>query len=184
MLAKLREGLGTVDHPAAKTSAFLERLVALHQAAFEMPMPSGTSIPLPQGGEAEDPPDSLGSEMPSEDSLQAALDGTLGAGATGGTNAAPDPFANFVIGAWVELITNQRPVRTQLTWASPNGTLFLFTSPDGSTQSMTRRMRDKLAGEGTLRVVPAKAVAQTAVRSANSAPAGLSRSANRSGKGR
>ena len=67
----------------------------------------------------------------------------------------PDPYADFVIGAWVELVTNGRVVRTQLTWASPHGTLFLFTAPDASTQSMTRRMRDKLAQEGSLRVVPA-----------------------------
>eukprot|EP01034_Spumella_vulgaris_P032523 gene32522-40134_t len=130
MLAKLREGLRTVDYPAAKTSTFIERLVALHQSAFEMPMPSGTSIPLPQGEVFAEPPDSLGSEMPSEDSLQAVLD----TGSGSASDAAADPFANFVVGAWVELITNQRPVRTQLTWASPNGTLFLFTSPDGSPQ--------------------------------------------------
>ncbi len=48
---------------------------------------------------------------------------------------APDPYADFVIGAWVELVTNGRIVRTQLTWASPHGTLFLFTAPDASTQS-------------------------------------------------
>jgi hypothetical protein len=176
MLAKLREGLGTINYPAAKTSAFLEQLVALHQSAFEMPMPSGTSIRLPQGEQLSEPMDSMGSEMPSEDSLQAVLDS---AAAPVG-DAPADPFAHFVVGAWVELITNQRPVRTQLTWASPNGTLFLFTSPDGSTQSMTRRMRDKLASEGTLRVVRVK----SSSRSANSAPAELSRSGKKIVKGR
>ena len=84
------------------------------------------------------------------------------------------------MGAWVELISNQRPVRTQLTWTSPNGTLFLFTSPDGSTQSMTRRMRDKLASEGTLRVIRYK----PSSRSANSAPADLSLHAPKVSKGR
>lgn len=176
MLARLREGLRTVDHPAHKTSAFLERLVALHQAAFEMPMPSGTSIPLPQGDAFGEAPDSMGSEMPAQDSAQAFLD----ASASQAAELAADPFANFVVGAWVELISNQRPVRTQLTWASPNGTLFLFTSPDGSTQSMTRRMRDKLASEGTLRVIRVK----PSSRVANSAPAGLSRTASKAGKGR
>ena len=58
-----------------------------------------------------------------------------------------------MVGVWVELITNRRAVRTQLTWASPHGTLFLFTAADGSTQSMTRRMRNKLASDGALRVV-------------------------------
>ena len=64
----------------------------------------------------------------------------------------------FVVGAWIELMTNRRKVRTQLTWASPHNTLFLFTAADGSTQSMTRRMRDKLAADGTLRVISAQPV--------------------------
>lgn len=67
-----------------------------------------------------------------------------------------DIETNFVVGAWIELTTHQRKVRTQLTWASPHQTLFLFTAADGSTQSMTRRMRDKLAAEGTLRVIAAR----------------------------
>lgn len=70
-----------------------------------------------------------------------------------------DVDAEFVIGAWLELTTHRRVVRTQLTWTSPQKTLFLFTSADGSTQSMTRRMRDKLAADGSLRVVPAQLVA-------------------------
>ena len=119
----------------------------------------------------------MGSELPpEEDSSQALLEPTASQTAA----LAEDPFANFVVGAWVELISNQRPVRTQLTWTSPNGTLFLFTSPDGSTQSMTRRMRDKLASEGTLRVIRYK----PSPRSANSAPADLSRTPPKVSKGR
>lgn len=73
----------------------------------------------------------------------------------------------FVVGAWIELITNQRKVRTQLTWASPHNTLFLFTAADGSTQSMTRRMRDKLAANGTLRVISAQPVVGRALDALN-----------------
>jgi hypothetical protein len=72
----------------------------------------------------------------------------------------PAPAASaddgFAVGVWVELVSNRRRVRTQLTWASPQGTLFLFTAPDGSTQSMTRRMRDRLSAEGALRILPAR----------------------------
>jgi len=57
------------------------------------------------------------------------------------------------IGQWVEVVNNQRAVRTQLTWCSPHNTLFLFTAADGSTQSMTRRMMDKLMAEGTFRIL-------------------------------
>ena len=55
------------------------------------------------------------------------------------------------LGQWVELTTNQRTVKTQLTWVSPHNTLFLFTALDASTQSMTRRMLDKLSAEGMIR---------------------------------
>ena len=149
LLAKLRKGLKTINYPAAQTSAFLQRLVALHQAAFEKPTPAAPA-PAPATDEPEvvsevaelaEPPEA--SAAAPQDSAQTPLD-------------TPDPYADFVIGAWVELVTNGRVVRTQLTWASPHGTLFLFTAPDASTQSMTRRMRDKLAAEGSLRVVPAQ----------------------------
>ncbi len=149
LLAKLRKGLKTINYPAVQTSAFLQRLVALHQAAFEKPAPAAPA-PAPATDEPEvvsevaelaEPPEA--SAAAPQDSAQTPLD-------------TPDPYADFVIGAWVELVTNGRVVRTQLTWASPHGTLFLFTAPDASTQSMTRRMRDKLAAEGSLRVVPAQ----------------------------
>ncbi len=146
LLAKLRKGLKTINYPAVQTSAFLQRLVGLHQSAFEKPAPAPAPVAAPQ---PEPVPEAPPVEVPApaadvapQDSVQAPVE-------------APDPYADFVIGAWVELVTNGRVVRTQLTWASPHGTLFLFTAPDASTQSMTRRMRDKLAAEGSLRVVPA-----------------------------
>jgi hypothetical protein len=67
------------------------------------------------------------------------------------------------LGAWVELLTNDVWVRTQLSWASPHGTLFLFTSATGSTQSMTRRLRDKLIAAGTMRVISSQAVVDGAL---------------------
>ena len=57
------------------------------------------------------------------------------------------------VGSWVELKVNDRWIRTQLTWASPHGTLFLFTGASGNTQSMTSRMRDKLIQNGQLRII-------------------------------
>ena len=79
--------------------------------------------------------------------------------------------ASLPIGAWVELQVNGRWTRTQLTWASPHGSLFLFTSSFGTTQSMTRRSRDKLFAAGSMRLISGQpvvdgaldAVAQTAM---------------------
>ncbi len=84
----------------------------------------------------------------------------------------PPPDAAMPIGAWLELQMNGRWTRTQLTWASPHGTLFLFTSASGTTQSMTRRLRDKLFTAGNLRLISGQtlvdgaldAVAQMAMR--------------------
>lgn len=149
LLAKLRRGLKTIAYPPAQTSALLQRLVGLHQEAFEKPAPVAKPEPEPAAEALPEPVPVEESPPAPEDSAQAPAEEA----------AAPDPYADFVIGAWVELVTNGRMVRTQLTWASPHGTLFLFTAPDASTQSMTRRMRDKLASEGSLRVVPAPAPA-------------------------
>lgn len=65
--------------------------------------------------------------------------------------AGPAPSEDWVLGTWAELCNARQSLRTQLTWVSPQQTLFLFTAADGSTQSMTRRMRDKLLAQGHLR---------------------------------
>lgn len=70
---------------------------------------------------------------------------------------------NLALGSWIELKAEGQWVRTQLTWASPHGTLFLFTNGFGATQSMTRRSRDKLCAAGHLRLVSAKAVVEGAL---------------------
>lgn len=161
LLVKLREGLQTIDHPAAKTSAFLERLVGLHQDAFERANFAKITLDPEDASRApdsRDPMDSVAAVAGYDDSAQAPVDSAAPAAAAAVAAAPAEPYAEFVVGAWVELITNGRAVRTQLTWTSPHGTLFLFTAPDNSTQSMTRRMRDKLADEGSLRVVPAPKV--------------------------
>lgn len=67
--------------------------------------------------------------------------------------AAPLVSEDWALGIWVELSNARQRLRTQLTWVSPQQTLFLFTATDGSTQSMTRRMRDKLLAQGQLRRV-------------------------------
>ncbi|MBI1626700.1 DUF1631 family protein [Comamonas suwonensis] len=61
-----------------------------------------------------------------------------------------DP-SEWPLGTWVELRNERQQLRTKLTWVSPQQSLFLFTAEDGSTQSMTRRMRDKLLTQGQLR---------------------------------
>jgi hypothetical protein len=67
------------------------------------------------------------------------------------------------LGAWVELHTNGDWIRTQMTWASPHGTLFLFTNAAGATHSMTRRTYDRLVALGQLKVISALPVMDDAL---------------------
>ncbi|WP_026436994.1 DUF1631 family protein [Acidovorax sp. JHL-9] len=161
ILATVRAGLKTIEHSPTRTSSFLQRLVGLHQEAFDKPAPvAAVAEPepaLPIAEPAGEVPVVAASETEAPESTTAAL-------------ADDKLYPELVVGVWVELITNRRAVRTQLTWANPHGTLFLFTAADGSTQSMTRRMRNKLASEGALRVVPDAAPATARTPDTKAAP--------------
>ncbi|MDP2000118.1 MAG: hypothetical protein Q8K22_11075 [Rhodoferax sp.] len=70
--------------------------------------------------------------------------------------AEPDqlqPDSVLPVGVWVELKVNQIWIRTQLSWINPDEKMYLFTSACGRTQSMTRRMRDKLISNGLIRLI-------------------------------
>lgn len=152
MLAKLREGLASIGYPEDSTSAVIERLVYLHQQVLES-----------QPAESEQPDDVLDSLVELEaEPVPSSVDVNLEADLAQAARSSIDD--EFVIGTWVDLVSNGKVMRTQLTWTSPHKTLFLFTASDNSTQSMTRRMRDKLAAEGALRIVPDRERAADAAR--------------------
>lgn len=75
-------------------------------------------------------------------------------------------------GTWIELQLDHEWTRTQLTWASPHGALFMFTNADGANQSLTQQALAQLAARGGLRLVDdlpvvegaLDAVAQAALR--------------------
>jgi Protein of unknown function (DUF1631) len=76
------------------------------------------------------------------------------------------------LGSWVEFLSNGAWVRAQLTWASPHGTLFMFTGAAGNPYSMTRRALDKMQARESMRIITQdsvvvgalNAVAQAALR--------------------
>ena len=67
----------------------------------------------------------------------------------------PEPVGagDIRTGTWVELMVNGNWLRVQLTWASPHATLFMFTSAAGTAHSMSRRMLERLRGQGLMKVV-------------------------------
>jgi hypothetical protein len=95
--------------------------------------------------------------------------------------AAPEPVSTASdtitqppdIGTWIEFLSNDQWVRAQLTWASPHGTLYMFTGAAGNPHSMTRRALDKMMarqairlarGSGSMMLGALNAVAQAALR--------------------
>lgn len=184
LLTTLRNGLETIRYPATKTSAFLDELMGLHQLAFRAAgqavgpatrlgaAPAGPVQPSPavRARQIEDgnpwvaPEEAQASnfmewpESPPPEAQEAPL--VLAETFSGSTDVEMDALP---LGSWVEILVKDHWVRTQLTWASPHGTLFLFTSASGTPQSMTRRSRDKLAQAGQLRVVTGQTVVDGAL---------------------
>jgi hypothetical protein len=197
LLATLREGLESIHYPATKASAFLEALMGLHQLAFRSaPKPQvgeaearAAAVAALRQNLLEDgnpwvaPEEARASnfmelpDAPASPDAQSALAQPVEAQDAGGTVSAAEPgpevlISTLPLGSWVELLSTGQWTRIQLTWASPHGTLFLFTNAAGATQSMTRRSCDKLVAAGNLRVVSGlpvvdgalNAVAQMALR--------------------
>jgi hypothetical protein len=184
LLATLREGLDTIEYPATRTSVFLEALMAIHQKVFRANMApepvaqdAQMSRPFPV---LDDDPWVAPREARESNFVEFSEVVPMGEPAQEHAQperqdeAVPDPLAvvEMPLGNWVELLVNGQWIRTQLTWASPHGTLFLFTGAFGATQSMTRRSRDRLLATGKLRLLSGQsvdegalnAVAQTAMR--------------------
>jgi len=180
LLSGLRSGLQVIDYPSVKTSAFFDVLMKLHQYAFR---PEAAPVPPLAVEEAPHLPDSdvwlapaevkASGFMPfpsdeDEEKLPIGVDAMLPAQASDGLGSAvsgtdnpvqaPDPEENtpspvMTLGAWVELLSKDVWQRTQLSWISPHQTMYLFTSVEGKTQSMTRRMLNRMLDDGAVRVV-------------------------------
>ena len=77
-------------------------------------------------------------------------------GDAGGPEAAQPPedgSSPVPLNAWVELRSGAQWIRSRLTWVNPQGSLFVFTSTDGATQSMTRRVLDIRLAADAVRVL-------------------------------
>ena len=67
------------------------------------------------------------------------------------------------VGNWVELQVNESWVRSQLTWASPQGSLFMFSSVGGAAHSMTQRTLARLLIDGQIRLIASQALVDGAL---------------------
>jgi hypothetical protein len=170
LLSDMRRGLRTIQFPAQQTSAFMERLMQVLQAGYQ---PAGDAAQAQADaddrGQAPDsgsPGESGWPSLPGDAWLAPQEAETSGfvelpdhgstpdnPSGTEGEEAEEASSADWPVGTWVEMQNDQGWARSQLSWCSAHGTLFLFKQGDGSMCSMTRRVRDTLVAEGRLRIV-------------------------------
>jgi hypothetical protein len=183
LLSTLREGLDTINFPGTRTSVFLEALMAIHQQVFRpravAPVAAESAQPHAESREtASDPIRPVLDGNPWMAPEEAAASNFVELAESADPSPSEEPVApdlliasepapvadgDLPLGSWVEMWANDQWVRTQLTWASPHGTLFLFTGVFGTTQSMTRRSRDKLLASGKLRLISGNPVVEGAL---------------------
>jgi hypothetical protein len=158
LLSGLREGLGLIGYPSAKTSVFFDVLMKLHHQAFR------PATDAPPQEEHEGLADSLlGNQDQWVAPAEAKASGFMDFPEEVAPKAAPAPAVAQVtepgepvvlqLGAWVEVEVKGAWKRMQLSWISQHGSMYLFTSSKGKTQSMTQKFFDRLLAEGKLRVV-------------------------------
>ncbi|WP_439520123.1 DUF1631 family protein [Hydrogenophaga sp.] len=170
VLRTLREGLDSIEYPREQTESFFQALMGLHEAAYKTQRNEPPVL--------DDPP-SVPPEMDDEPWMQRTeaknsclmddvfLDSPLTSTQPAFLDTRPlqrdwadlkaelagQHAANLPVGTWVDISQDGQAVRWQITWASPHGTLFLFTGANGRSLSMTKRGLDRLQEQNRLRVV-------------------------------
>jgi hypothetical protein len=189
MLVKMRKGLELISYPQERMAAFFDALISFHEQVFD-------SVRAPLARESETMSDSLVAAGDAESSnadmkpddfwmvdSEATDSGFLEDGdlekelyAQSVTDAGTPEHAfwsvdSLTTGSWVDLALAGNWVRAQLTWVSPQRTLFMFISGSGMAHSMSLRTMDRLKASLLIRLVSdgrvmdnaLDAVAQTAL---------------------
>jgi hypothetical protein len=159
VLRTLREGLDSIDYARTDAETFFKALMGLHEAAYKAQRVELSEGPMPtahrqaaaetwvQPAEAKDSgfmddldmdtqPAFVNTEPMDRDPRE--MDGT-------------EPL--LPVGTWVDVAQDGQALRCQLDWASPHGTMFLFSTAEGKQLSMTRRTLERQLLQSKVRVV-------------------------------
>jgi hypothetical protein len=169
LVDKLRQGLAAIDYPKASVDRFLDYLSQAHRHALRGFSPSRDHAPkLSRAeldamlGEGDSAPGAwLAPREAQESGFMDSFHTTLPLGAN---DDLPElPVDHLQPGAWIELMTDNGWQRFQVTWASPHGTLYMFTGQRGQPQSMTRQLLARMLRSGTLRTISGQAMVEGAL---------------------
>ncbi len=180
VLRTLREGLDSIEYPREQTEAFFQALMGLHEAAYKTQRtePPVVDEPLSIQPEMDDEPwmqrtEARDSCLMDDVFLDSPLTSTQPAfldtrplqreWSDLKVELAGQQAANLPVGTWVDISQDGHAVRWQITWASPHGTLFLFTGANGRSLSMTKRGLERLQEQNRLRVVAENGVVDEAL---------------------
>lgn len=161
LLSTLREGLASIGYPDAKAETFFDLLMQLHQQAFAAtPVPeagsgaAGTTFHAEHSAQ-DDEPWVVPTEARESGFMDALPPAKPDLQPKYATPTTPPPLA---VGTWVNLRVGGQWERTRLSWVGPHGTMFLFTSASGRTQSMTLRLMKRLIQDGGMHVLTQQTV--------------------------
>jgi len=177
LVEKLRHGLAIIDYPAPSTQRFLDYLAAAHRQAPLSASMTREELDAALGSDEDEgagpwlaPTEAQHSgfvetnQTPAPRALFQETQPGFGDTRPSPSGLAPElPDASLEPGAWVEMMLDGGWARYQVTWASPHGTLFMFSSAVGKPHSMTRRLLGKMLQGGTLRVISGQAVVDGAL---------------------
>ena len=161
----LRKGLLSIDFPIEQSRLFCDELVLVHRAALkitDLPAQAATS------GHLRDKIFVEGSDpmplwlAPSEVQNSGFMDDQDDAlAAKGELNAKIE----FDLGDWVDLFVDMQWMRAELTWISPQNTLFMFTSQGVRKHSMSSRVLRHLIRLDLVKIVSQQGVVEGALDS-------------------
>ncbi len=168
LTAGIRQGLASLGWPPELTQAFLDNLRRLHEpqlAASDdaVAQEAAETLRAVQAPVLEPAPDSA-FQLSAHDAQDSGwiADDPADLPAPEAGDAAGGPLPGLRTGTWADLQVDGQWLRVQLTWASPHGTLFMFTSMAGTAHSMSRRTLDRLRARGRLRIVAGRNVVDDA----------------------
>jgi len=182
LLDSLKQGLSSIDFPVDRSQPFFDELILVHRAALK-PVPD---MPAQQ----EKASQSLGQMFvensglmplwlaPSEvqdsgfmddhdDSIQSLPTVSLPEPEVSGFGSPIDVNAKIALelGDWVDLLVDMQWLRAELTWVSPLGTLFMFTSQGGRKHSMTSHVLRNLLSLNLVKIVNQQGMVEGALDS-------------------
>jgi hypothetical protein len=193
LLKSLRDGLVSIDYPLDQAKDFFHELMTLHQAGLRAPAEVPPGAPAPTSAPAPAPAPVMPSRQvpdkmfesdarpraprwlaPAEaensgfmEDWEASIyaDEQPASAPSAAAPSAADAVLEWQEGVWVEMLVDTQWLRAQLSWISPQRTLYMFTSEGGRKHSMTNRVLHHLLALGFVKVISDQGVLERALNS-------------------